>query len=127
MLTCKIRQVTSKRASHRFSTFSGAPSLATSDTTLKSNHTSSSNSDPRLQEIKEWTDGLERLENKPLQKQRYQPTRQKTDDLSKLALGAKVERALGRRLTSQDAIMRAKPKYYGEKPPAVERSISTPV
>lgn len=51
-------------------------------------------------------DGLERLENKPLQKQRFVPTPEKSDNLSKLALGAKVERALGRRMTGQDAVMR---------------------
>jgi hypothetical protein len=51
-------------------------------------------------------DGLERLENKPLQKQRFVPTPEKSDDLSKLALSAKVERALDRRMTGQDAVMR---------------------
>lgn len=34
------------------------------------------------------------------------PTAEKTDDMNKLALGAKVERALGRRMTGQDAVMR---------------------
>jgi len=34
------------------------------------------------------------------------PTAEKSDNLNKLALGAKVERALGRRMTSQDAVMR---------------------
>jgi hypothetical protein len=59
-----------------------------------------------MADIKEYSDGLERLESKPLQKQRFVPTAEKTDNLNKLALGAKVERALGRRMTGQDAVMR---------------------
>ncbi|CEN60165.1 hypothetical protein BJX68DRAFT_241567 [Aspergillus pseudodeflectus] len=92
----------SNRASKRFSTISGSPSVASSERTLPSG-------DPRLAEFHNLRDGLERLENKPLQKQRFVPSAEKTDNLSKLALGAKVERALGRRMTSQDAVMRKKP------------------
>lgn len=62
--------------------------------------------DPRMADITHLGDGLERLENKPLQAQRFVPTAEKTDNLNKLALGAKVERALGRRMTGQDAVMR---------------------
>ena len=114
-------QVASKRTSKRFSTFSGVPSLAASDSTSHTN-SSSSNSDPRLQEIKEWTQGFDRLEQKRLQQQRYQPTPEKTDSLSKLALGAKVERALGRRMTDQDATFR--PKLMDEKA-GMGRSVTT--
>lgn len=63
------------------------------------------------------------MENKPLTKQRFIPSTEKTDNLSKLALGAKVERALGRRMTGQDAVMRAKPAM-SEKAAASERSSS---
>ena len=77
-----------------------------------------------MAEIKEWSQGLERLEQKELQEQRYAPTQEKTDSLSKLALGAKVERALGRRMTDQDATFR--PKLLSEKP-AVNRSASAVV
>lgn len=115
--------MSSKRASKRFSTFSGVPSLAASDATITTN-TSSTSNDPRLQEIKEWTQGFDRLENKRLQQQRYQPTPEKTDNLSKLALGAKVERALGRRMTDQDASMKVRPKLLDEKA-AMGRSVST--
>ena len=107
MLT--FSQVASNRASKRFSTYSGVPSVAASESTI-----STTNGDPRVQEIKEWSKGLERLNNQRLQQQRYQPTPEKTDNLSKLALGAKVERALGRRMTSQDAVLR--PKVLSEKP-----------
>jgi hypothetical protein len=41
-----------------------------------------------------------------LQQQRYAPTPEKSDALSKLALGAKVERALSRRMTGQDAVLK---------------------
>lgn len=62
--------------------------------------------DPRIADISHLHDGFTRLENKPLNKQRFVPTEEKSDNLNKLALGAKVERALGRRMTSQDAVMR---------------------
>ncbi|KAK2807550.1 hypothetical protein FQN50_005418 [Emmonsiellopsis sp. PD_5] len=104
------KQVSSQRNSQRFSTISGAGSLALSDHTVSSSTTG----DSRLAEIKELGEGLERLENKRLSQQRFVPTPQKTDDLNKLALGAKVERALGRRMSSQDAVMR-KPATIDEK------------
>jgi hypothetical protein len=76
-----------------------------------------------MAEIKEWTQGLDRLESKRLQQQRYVPSAQKSDDLSKLALGAKLDRALQRRMTGQDAVFRKK-KPLNEKP-ATERTATT--
>lgn len=61
-----------------------------------------------MAEIKHVTQGLDRLENKHLQQQRFVPSQKKSDDLSKLSLGAKVERALGRRMSNQDAVLRVK-------------------
>ena len=116
-------QVSSKRTSKRFSTFSGVPSLAASDNTQHTN-SSSPNGDSRMQDIKEWTQGFDRLEQKRLQQQRYQPTPEKTDNLNKLALGAKVERALDRRMTDQDAVFR--PKIMSEKA-GMGRSVTTRV
>ncbi|OJD23409.1 hypothetical protein ACJ73_05234 [Blastomyces percursus] len=101
----------SQRNSQRFSTISATGSLALSDHTVSSTMTG----DSRLAEIKELGAGLERLENKPLTKQRFVPTPEKTDNLNKLALGAKVERALGRRMSSQDAIMRKRTPIDEEK------------
>ncbi|KAJ5745579.1 hypothetical protein N7520_010761 [Penicillium odoratum] len=92
----------SNRTSKRFSTISGSPSLAPTERTIGS----LPSGDPRVADIHHLGDGLERLENKPLQAQRFVPTTEKSDNLNKLALGAKVERALGRRMTSQDAVMR---------------------
>ena len=122
-LTRITSQVSSKRTSKRFSTFSGVPSLAASDCTQHTTSSSPSN-DSRLAEIKEWTQGFDRLEQKRLQQQRYQPTPEKTDNLNKLALGAKVERALDRRMTDQDAVFR--PKIISEKT-GMGRSVTTRV
>ena len=63
-----------------------------------------------MAEIKELGQGLDRLKDKRLEQQRFVASAQKTDELSKLALGAKLERALGRRMTTQDAVMRVKPR-----------------
>ncbi|PGH32533.1 hypothetical protein GX50_04707 [[Emmonsia] crescens] len=101
----------SQRNSQRFSTVSGSGSLAFSDHTVSSTMTG----DSRMAEIKELGAGLERLENKPLSQQRFVPTTEKTDNLNKLALGAKVERALGRRMSSQDAVMRKRTPLDDEK------------
>jgi len=60
------------------------------------------------QEINEITEGLDKLENKKLSSQRFVPSQEKSENLSKLALGAKLERALDRRLCGQDAVMRKK-------------------
>lgn len=91
-----------KRNSKRLSTISGSPSLAASERTTAS----LPSGDPRMADITQFSNGLQRLENKPLQQQRFVPTTEKSDNLNKLALGAKVERALGRRMSGQDAVMR---------------------
>jgi hypothetical protein len=62
------------------------------------------------QEINTITENLEKLENKKLTNQRFVPSLEKSENLNKLALGAKLERALDRRMSSQDAVMRKKPK-----------------
>ncbi|KAF3023137.1 hypothetical protein E8E14_013814 [Neopestalotiopsis sp. 37M] len=81
------------RTSVRYSQYSmQAPSVATTD----SAHA----------EISNIGTGLERMENKALTKQRVELSEAKTAHMSKLALGAKLERALDRRMTSQDAVMR---------------------
>jgi len=67
------------------------------------------------QEIKDIEEGLDKLENKKLASQRFVPSQEKTESLSKLALGAKLERALGRRMGSQDAVMRDRRTKVTEK------------
>ncbi|KAF2834755.1 hypothetical protein M501DRAFT_1020546 [Patellaria atrata CBS 101060] len=90
-------------ASTRISTYSNAPTLTPS---IAPSTTSSL--DPRSADIKAWNAGLDRLEDKRLAQQRYVVSTEKNDDMNKLALGAKLDRALGRRLSSQDAVFTRK-------------------
>ncbi|KAH8652069.1 hypothetical protein BX600DRAFT_87623 [Xylariales sp. PMI_506] len=93
--------VTSPRNSLRYSTYSmQAPSLAPTMQSTDSAHA----------EIRNIETGLERMENKALSKQRVVLSEEKTANMSKLALGAKLERALDRRMSSQDAVMRPRTK-----------------
>jgi hypothetical protein len=59
--------------------------------------------DPKTQDITQWSKGFERMQDERLDKQRYVMSGNKSEEVSKLALGAKLERALGRRMTGQDA------------------------
>ena len=90
-----VQTISSKRASVRYSTYSASPSF---------NSISTISTETGMQEIKNLSQGLERLENKPLAEQRFVPSEQKKDVMSKVSLGAKVERALSRRMTNQDFI-----------------------
>ncbi|KAF4589521.1 hypothetical protein GQ602_003410 [Ophiocordyceps camponoti-floridani] len=107
------------RTSARFSTYSmAAPSFAP---TMKT-------SDTAHAEIRDIASGLDRMENKALSSQRVALTDEKTDRLGKLALGAKLERALDRRMSGQDAVMRPRPKSVAislslnEKKPAADKA-----
>jgi hypothetical protein len=75
------------------------------------------NSDPKTADIKSWSAGFERMQDARLDKQRYVMSGNKSEEVSKLALGAKLERALGRRMTGQDATFsqRKKSMSNGEK------------
>ncbi|KAF2856641.1 hypothetical protein T440DRAFT_4850 [Plenodomus tracheiphilus IPT5] len=101
------------RASTRMSTYSAAPTLTPSVAPSHLSEASSTAGDPKAQDIKSWNAGFERLEDKRLVQQRYMLTSEKTDDMSKLALGAKLDRALSRRMSGQDAVFR--PKGLSEK------------
>lgn len=89
------------RASVRFSTYSMASAAPTCGTT-----------DSALAEITPIEDSLDRLNvgNKKLDSQRVELNQERTDHFSKLALGAKLEKALGRRMSSQDAVFRPRAK-----------------
>ncbi|GAP92782.1 hypothetical protein SAMD00023353_9400110 [Rosellinia necatrix] len=96
----------SPRASLRLSTYSTtAPSFAPTMQTTDSVHA----------EIRNIESGLARMENKALSKQRVVLSEEKTANLNKLALGAKLDRALDRRMTSQDAEMRPRKESLCEK------------
>ncbi|KAJ4358395.1 uncharacterized protein N0V89_002977 [Didymosphaeria variabile] len=104
---------TGNRASTRMSTYSTAPTLTPSVAPSHLSTASSTAGDPKAQEIKSWNEGFERLEDKRLVQQRYMLNNEKTDNMSKLALGAKLDRALARRMSGQDAVFR--PKVLNEK------------
>ena len=106
-------QSAGNRASTRMSTYSATPTLTPSIAPSHLSTASSTSSDPKSLDIKTWNAGFERLEDKRLVQQRYMLTSEKTDDMSKLALGAKLDRALSRRMSGQDAVFR--PKVFNEK------------
>jgi len=94
------------RTSVRFSTYSVSPSVAPTVATT----------DSVTAEIRDIEKGLDRMENKALVQQRVELSEEKVANMSKLALGAKLDRALGRRMSSQDAVMRTrKPSLMNEK------------
>ncbi|RMD42449.1 hypothetical protein DV735_g2657, partial [Chaetothyriales sp. CBS 134920] len=103
--------ISSKRTSMRYSTFSASPSFATVD--LYDQFPQSAYRHPAgslnitaasgMAEINQFTQGLDRLSNKKLEQQRFVPSEKKIDEISTLSIGAKVERALGRRMANQDA------------------------
>lgn len=68
-----------------------------------------SNNSERTAEVSKYAKGLDRLESKRLQDQRYAPSSEKDDTMDKLALAAKVQRAVDRRYSSQDAVHKARP------------------
>lgn len=85
--------------------------------------TLSTMSDPKVADIKSWSQGFERMQDARLDKQRYVMSGNKSDEVSKLALGAKLERALGRRMTGQDAAFSTKKSpHVSKKEYAVECS-----
>ncbi|KAK5660187.1 hypothetical protein OQA88_13657 [Cercophora sp. LCS_1] len=86
----------STRTSVRYSTYSMTPSVAPTVATT----------DSAVAEIRDIEKGLDRMENKALTQQRVTLSEEKVANMSKLALGAKLDRALGRRMSSQDAVMR---------------------
>lgn len=106
-------QAAGNRASTRMSTYSATPTLTPSIAPSHLSSASSTSGDPKSQDIKTWNAGFDRLEDKRLVQQRYMLTNEKTDDMSKLALGAKLDRALSRRMSGQDAVFR--PKVFNEK------------
>ncbi|KAK3111105.1 hypothetical protein LTR53_013987, partial [Teratosphaeriaceae sp. CCFEE 6253] len=88
-----------------------APSATSTSTSTSSTTTLSSfpATDPaKSADLRHWAGTLGRLQDARLEKQRYVMTDKKSDEVSQLALGAKVERALARRMTGQDATFRAK-------------------
>lgn len=63
-----------------------------------------SSNDPRSIDIKSWAATIDRMTDSRLDQQRFVADSQKGDELASNALGAKLERALGRRMSGQDAV-----------------------
>ncbi|KAK3720104.1 hypothetical protein LTR37_003927 [Vermiconidia calcicola] len=85
------------------------------DTTAQASTSTLGSNDPKSADLKSWCGALERMQDKRLEQQRYTMSRSKSDEVSKLALGAKVERALSRRMSSQDATFKVKKPLDREK------------
>jgi len=92
--------VGSKRASTRYSTYSHAPSVGSVKTSLTS--------DSAQQELNNIESQLAILDNKKLASQRYALSEERTEEFGKLALAAKIDRSVGRRMKNQDAVMTSK-------------------
>ena len=88
--------------------------MAPSETTVRT-------TDSAQAEISHIETGLARMENKALSQQRVALTEEKTDKFGKLALGAKLDRALDRRMSAQDAVM--KPRKPQRRPGAGPGSV----
>ncbi|TKA32406.1 hypothetical protein B0A50_01512 [Salinomyces thailandicus] len=74
-----------------------------------------SSTDPKTQDLKSWSSAFARMQDARLDKQRYEMSGNKSEEVSKIALGAKVERALARRMTGQDAQFTPKKRLDREK------------
>lgn len=90
------------------------PVYGSKDTTAQTSTTTLNSSDPKAADIKSWSGALERMQDERLDKQRYVMSGNKSDEVSASSLGAKVERALARRMVGQDASF-PKKKRLGEK------------
>lgn len=107
--------ISSNRESARYSTYS-TTSMATSHSPLTGQQSPADSSvHEHEHEITHIQTTLSKLSDKKLASQRYMPSQEKTESLSKLALGAKLDRALARRMGSQDAVMRVKDTNLNEK------------
>jgi hypothetical protein len=96
----------------------GAPYGSANPAAMASTSTLAS-TDPKAQDLKSWSGTLERMQDERLERQRFTMTSTKSEEVSKLALGAKVERALSRRMVGQDATFTPK-KPLNEKRVEVE-------
>ncbi|KAF2863391.1 hypothetical protein K470DRAFT_262142 [Piedraia hortae CBS 480.64] len=57
-------------------------------------------------DLTSWSGSLDRMQDARLERQRYIMSGMKSEEVDMLALGAKVERALARRMSTQDADMK---------------------
>lgn len=67
-----------------------------------------STTDPKTADLRSFATVLDRMNDERVDRQRFVMSSNKTEEVSKIALGAKVDRALSRRMVGQDAVFRPK-------------------
>jgi hypothetical protein len=72
-------------------------------------------SDPKTADIHSFAQTLDRMNDERVDKQRFVMSSNKTEEVSKIALGAKLDRALSRRMVGQDAVFKPRKKPLDEK------------
>lgn len=75
-------------------------------------------------EISEYHVSLTRLDSKPLQEQRYTVSQKKDEQMSMLAFEAKVQRALRKRFSDQDAVFTHKENQDAKMTVVLERALA---
>jgi hypothetical protein len=96
-------------------TMYGSASMAAASSSM-----SLSSSDPKTADIRSFAETLDRMNDVRADKQRFVMSSNKTEEVSKIALGAKLDRALARRMSGQDAVFRPKTKSPLDEKMALE-------
>jgi hypothetical protein len=79
-----------------------------------------STTDPKTADLRSFANVLDRMNDERVDRQRFVMSSNKTEEVSKIALGAKVDRALSRRMVGQDAVFRPKKPLSEKRALAVE-------
>lgn len=79
-----------------------------------------STTDPKTADLRSFAHVLDRMNDERVDRQRFVMSSNKTEEVSKIALGAKVDRALSRRMVGQDAVFRPKQALSEKRALAVE-------
>lgn len=76
--------------------------------------------DPKTADLRSFANVLDRMNDERVDRQRFVMSKNKTEEVSKIALGAKVDRALSRRMVGQDASFRPKKPLTEKRAQIVE-------
>ncbi|CZT16801.1 uncharacterized protein RCC_02635 [Ramularia collo-cygni] len=76
--------------------------------------------DPKTADLRSFATVLDRMNDERVDRQRFVMSSNKIEEVSKIALGAKVDRALSRRMVGQDAVFRPKKALTEKRSLAVE-------
>lgn len=94
--------------------------FGTANSAAMSSSLSLSNTDPKIADLRSFANVLDRMNDERVDRQRFVMSSNKTEEVSKIALGAKVDRALSRRMVGQDAVFRPKKPLTEKRALAVE-------